>query len=352
MSRALHPECVTVAYCENDDGCRRVLQCNMDQGRLDSAPIYDDVRTLTAVRLKADGITPPAVITAGFPCQDISIAGSYRGLEGERSGLFYHIPRLIRSLPSVRHVVLENSSMVKDALLTTILNELRAAGMTRIAFGYYNASDVGALHRRRRWVCLATRESIAAHLPRPLPASSFAWDWARADLRFTRFTRRNPNRYRDVVRRCSALGNSVVPQFIAYAVNTLLEALREKNSGAVANTRSGGATYMCDSKGRISVACTSFKALAHNTIQLRIKDTAGTIHLRHRWPTPIHSTSHWYKTPLTHPRQLKMFVGVALHDQNRPPPAPAKEVMINPRFVEHLMGFPVDWTAGLHRSSC
>jgi DNA (cytosine-5)-methyltransferase 1 len=42
------------------------------------------------------------LITFGFPCQDLSIAGNRKGLEGSRSGLFFQATRLIRELqPSI-----------------------------------------------------------------------------------------------------------------------------------------------------------------------------------------------------------------------------------------------------------
>ncbi len=355
FSVALRSICSTVAYCEKDAFCKQVLERNMSRGGLDRAPIYDDVCRLTAARLKADRVTPPVVITAGFPCQDISIAGTYRGLRGDRSSLFHHIPRLIRSLPSVRHVVLENSPLVTGEILATIVRELMAAGMTRLAFGYYNASDVGALHRRRRWVCFATRAKAAAQLPRQVPAAASTWDWARADARFSRFLVRDPRRYRGVIRRCQSLGNAVVPQFIAHAVGALLSALRAPpppehtdTFSIVKDTRHlkrAGDTFVCDTGGVVTRASTSFTMLPQHRVHLRIIDAHGAAHERDRWPSPIYSSRHWYPTTLNHPRMLDMFVGVALHEQNRPPPAPAKEVMINPRFVEHLMGYPPDWTA-------
>lgn len=40
----------------------------------------------------------PLVVTAGFPCQDLSVAGKRRGLDGERSGLFFEAIRCIREL--------------------------------------------------------------------------------------------------------------------------------------------------------------------------------------------------------------------------------------------------------------
>jgi hypothetical protein len=62
----------TVAFCEIEPYCRAVLKKHWP-----NVPCYDDVRTLTADRLRADGIVPD-VICGGFPCQDISVAGRCR----------------------------------------------------------------------------------------------------------------------------------------------------------------------------------------------------------------------------------------------------------------------------------
>lgn len=43
-------------------------------------------------------IEPVDIITFGSPCQDLSIAGKREGLEGDRSGLFYHAMRIIREM--------------------------------------------------------------------------------------------------------------------------------------------------------------------------------------------------------------------------------------------------------------
>jgi DNA (cytosine-5)-methyltransferase 1 len=56
----------TVAFCEIEAFPRKVLAKHWPE-----VPIYDDVRTLTAERLAADGIGVDA-ICGGFPCQDIS----------------------------------------------------------------------------------------------------------------------------------------------------------------------------------------------------------------------------------------------------------------------------------------
>src|ERR1700748_2861524 len=64
----------TVAFCEIEPFCRRVLAKHWP-----SVPCYDDVRTLTAERLRADGISVDA-ICGGFPCQDASVAKTDRRL--------------------------------------------------------------------------------------------------------------------------------------------------------------------------------------------------------------------------------------------------------------------------------
>ena len=82
----------TVAFCEIDPFCRKVLAKHWPK-----VPCYDDVRTLTAARLAADGISVDA-ICGGFPCQDISVAGLGAGIDGERSGLWSEYARIISEL--------------------------------------------------------------------------------------------------------------------------------------------------------------------------------------------------------------------------------------------------------------
>ena len=98
---------------------------------------------------------PPPVdlITAGFPCQDISVAGRQAGLNGHRSRLWWRICDVIGHLRP-RFVLLENVA----AILTTggpeVVGSLTAMGYdTR--WGIVRASDVGAPHRRARWFCIA-----------------------------------------------------------------------------------------------------------------------------------------------------------------------------------------------------
>ena len=92
----------TVAFCEIEPFPRRVLAKHWPE-----VPCYDDVRTLTADVLRRDGIAVD-VITGGFPCQDLSVAGKQRGMgEGTRSGLWSEIVRLVGELRP-QYVIVEN----------------------------------------------------------------------------------------------------------------------------------------------------------------------------------------------------------------------------------------------------
>ena len=80
----------TVAFCEIEKFPQQVLAKHWP-----NIPIYEDVRNVTKERLDADGIFPD-VITGGFPCQDISVAGKQAGIgEGTRSGLWSECARIL-----------------------------------------------------------------------------------------------------------------------------------------------------------------------------------------------------------------------------------------------------------------
>lgn len=134
-----------VAFCEIDPFCRRVLAKHWPH-----VPCYDDVRTLTAKRLAADGIKVDT-IAGGFPCQDISEAGILGGIDAERSGLWSEYARLIRELrPEI--IIVEN---VADLLLRGIgrvLGDLAACGYDAW-WECLRACDLGAPHIRDRvWI--------------------------------------------------------------------------------------------------------------------------------------------------------------------------------------------------------
>ncbi len=132
----------TVAFCELEPFCQRVLAKHWP-----GVPCYDDVRTLTAERLAADGIAVD-VICGGFPCQDISIAGQGAGLEGKRSGLWFEYARLIDELRP-RYVIVENVGALLHRGLDAVLGSLAALGFDA-EWHCIPASAIGAPHERDR----------------------------------------------------------------------------------------------------------------------------------------------------------------------------------------------------------
>lgn len=135
----------TVAFCEIEEFPRRVLAKHWP-----TVPIYNDVRTLTAERLKQDGITAD-VICGGFPCQDISNAGKGEGLGGKRSGLWSEYARLVGELRP-RFVIVENVAALLGRGLGVVLGDLAALGYDA-EWHCIPASAVGAPHKRDRiWI--------------------------------------------------------------------------------------------------------------------------------------------------------------------------------------------------------
>lgn len=150
----------TVAFCEIEDFPRRVLAKHWPE-----VPIYDDVRTLTADILERNGISVD-VITGGFPCQDISVAGKQAGIaDGTRSGLWSEIVRLTRELRP-RYVIVENvanllsgPSSKRGGWFGRVLGDLAECGYDA-EWENIPASAVGASHRRERVWLMAYAEKL------------------------------------------------------------------------------------------------------------------------------------------------------------------------------------------------
>lgn len=131
----------TVAFCEIDPFCRRVLAKHWP-----GVPIFDDVRAVTG---KAIG--PVDIICGGFPCQDISSAGARVGIDGERSGLWSEYARIIGELRP-RYVVVENVADLLVRGFGRVLGDLAALGYNA-EWHCIPAAAVGADHWRDRiWI--------------------------------------------------------------------------------------------------------------------------------------------------------------------------------------------------------
>jgi DNA (cytosine-5)-methyltransferase 1 len=137
----------TVAACEIDPWRRSAYAKNNPGVRL-----YDDVRTLTAQRLHADGIASVDILVGSPPCQDASSANAKgKGVDGERTGLFFEALRLVRELRPL-WVCLENVPGLKARGYDRVHDELEAAFYScwPLVVGAWHA---GANHKRNRvWI--------------------------------------------------------------------------------------------------------------------------------------------------------------------------------------------------------
>lgn len=178
---------------EIDPFCRRVLERHWPDAKR-----FDDVRTVGAHNLE-----PIDILCGGFPCQDLSVAGRGAGLDGERSGLFFEVTRIVREIRP-RYVLLENVAALLTRGLGRVLGELAACGYDA-RWGCFSAASVGAPHLRERIFILAAdaergaqRDEEMAHRPR---------------------RRRRPVSDKPRLR---ALGNAVVPQVAEQAWRALI----------------------------------------------------------------------------------------------------------------------------------
>lgn len=128
---------------EREPSAQRVLRRHWPD-----VPLYDDVNDVGAHNLE-----PVDLLVGGFPCQDVSVAGPRRGLEGERTGLFWQVLRIADEL-NVGMVLLENV----PGLLTShggrdfhaVLSALAERGFHDRAYRILDSRYFGVAQRRRR----------------------------------------------------------------------------------------------------------------------------------------------------------------------------------------------------------
>ena len=143
-----------VAAVEIDKHAKGVLA-----HRFPHTQLFDDVATVTGKDLTDAGFVPSrGIITGGFPCQDLSVAGKRAGLAGKRSGLYWEIIRLVEEL-SPQYLVLENvpgllsSNGGRD--MGTVIGALSERGY-RVAWRVLDAQYFGVAQRRRRVFIVAS----------------------------------------------------------------------------------------------------------------------------------------------------------------------------------------------------
>ena len=215
-----------VGFCEIEEYCQKVLAKNFPL-----VPIYSDIR-----ELKGEQFNNIDLITGGFPCQDISVANQNgKGIEGERSGLWKEMHRLISEIrPSF--CLLENVAALFYRGLSVVLADLAQIGYDA-EWNIVSAQDIGAPHLRKRiWIVAHTmRPRLERHTrhefdgnqsrrfnPRSNrstggPSISIGQQWA-----FEPAVGRVANGIPKRMDRLRGLGNAVVPQIVEWIARRII----------------------------------------------------------------------------------------------------------------------------------
>lgn len=144
----------TVCAVERDAYAAQILAQRQNDGTLEPFPIWSDVETFNGSLWR--GIVD--VVSGGFPCQDISVAGKGAGIEGRRSGLWKHMARIVSQVRP-RIVFVENSPRLIGKGLALVIGDLAEMGYDSEWF-IVSASDCGAPHKRDRLWIVASDNSL------------------------------------------------------------------------------------------------------------------------------------------------------------------------------------------------
>ena len=147
----------TVCAVEYDAYAASVLVARQNDGILEPFPVWNDVRTFDGEPWR--GVVD--VVSGGFPCQDISAAGKGAGIDGERSGLWSEMARIIGEVRP-RFAFVENSPMLTSRGLGRVLGDLAEMGfdarwgVVSAADAIWLAGDPCLYHERERIWIVAT----------------------------------------------------------------------------------------------------------------------------------------------------------------------------------------------------
>ena len=156
----------TVLYCEIEPYCQKILEQRMEDGYIDQAPIWPDIRSLDGTiftKVMGEGL-----LSAGFPCQPFSTAGKQLGNEDfinlwPETGLIIREvrPRFI-CLENVPALLNGNRKRQQPAYAITVFKELTKMGMDyRSRYGVMGAENANAPHKRQRlWVLAHAKGNI------------------------------------------------------------------------------------------------------------------------------------------------------------------------------------------------
>lgn len=217
----------TIGYVEIDEYCQKVLRQRITDGYLDPAPIFGDIRKFISEGYAESYKGMVDVVSGGFPCQDISCQGSGKGIDGEKSGLWKEMFKVVCKVKP-KYVFVENSPALVVRGLGTVLRDLATMGFNA-RWGVFSAADAGAPHIRERIWILADSNGDRLAWCRPQTAKiehtleSFLLQHWPARPGTQSDIPRMANGLANKMDRIKAIGNGQVPQVAALAWKILTE---------------------------------------------------------------------------------------------------------------------------------
>ena len=212
----------TVWQVEQDEYCQGILAKHWPE-----AERHHDIKAVGINNLKRVDL-----ICGGFPCQDISLAGSGTGLAGERSGLWWEMFRVIRELRP-RYVVVENVPALTSRGLGAVLGNLASIGYDA-QWDCISAASIGACHHRDRIFIIAWRNAPKPLCKGPPLREGLGRPWAYSSIAGSHGGAPEPgvcpvlhDGFPGRVAQLKALGNAVVPA-VAYQVGRALLRIDEE----------------------------------------------------------------------------------------------------------------------------
>jgi len=226
----------TVCAVEWEPYPASVLCARQNDGFLSPFPIWDDVQTFDGKPWA--GIVD--VVSGGFPCQDISSAGKGAGIDGERSGMWREMARIIYEVRP-KFVFVENSPMLTSRGLGRVLGDLAEMGFDA-QWGVLGSIDVGfATNRDRLWIVAGSvRNGLEGNRKRGSPSGKLGrqklWSSKTASDVLREFLQkvdasdvhRIPNGVSSRVDRLKATGNAQCPKLAATAWQILTNDILNK----------------------------------------------------------------------------------------------------------------------------
>lgn len=212
ISHALQPFVRTIMYCEKDATARSVLVSNMEAGTIDSAPIHEDVCTLSS----SPELPRVDIVLAGVPCVGFSSLGLKRGFDNSQSNLFFDMLKVVDEC-ECGCVFLENVPGIMD-FKDTLVSEMVTKRGFKMRWMIQAASELGAPHHRKRWYCFAHKPEFEDRLLHmDLVDDRVPFDWF-AGVPPPRTVKADDKTHRQSIDAGWALlGNSVVPDAVRTA---------------------------------------------------------------------------------------------------------------------------------------